>query len=182
MSILSCLIKSSHDAVFIAEVETGRLAYANEAACKLSGYSLDEIIGKHFTHLHPPYQAAHVMAIFKEFSSSTDHHDAQMQILRKDGKIIEVMAGSADVFEDNEIVYSAAYFKDLSMHRKLRDIAQMQSHIVRAPVANLIGLISLMEHDMSKNQTDHTETLGMMKQMVEKLDVIIREVVATTEF
>ena len=46
MSILSCLIKSSHDAVFIAEVETGRIAYANEAACKLSGYSLDEIIGK----------------------------------------------------------------------------------------------------------------------------------------
>ena len=182
MSILSCLIKSSHDAVFIAEVETGRIAYANEAACKLSGYSLDEIIGKHFTQLHPPQQLDLVVSVFKAFSISKDHNDAQMQILRKDGSTIDVMVGSADVFEENDIVYSAAYFKDLSMHRKLRDIAQMQSHIVRAPVANMIGLISLMEHDMSKNHTDHRETLGMMKQMVEKLDVIIREIVATTEF
>ncbi len=182
MSILSCLIKSSHDAVFIAEVETGKLAYANEAACKLSGYPLDEIIGKHYTYLHPPSQVDFVISVYKEFSVSKDHHDAQLQILRKDGAKIEVMVGSADVFEDNDIVYSAAYFKDLSMHRKLRDIAQMQSHIVRAPVANLIGLISLMEHDMTKDYADHTETLGMMKQMVEKLDVIIREIVATTEF
>lgn len=59
---------------------------------------------------------------------------------------------------------------------KLKEIAWMQSHTVRRPVANIMGLVELIKMNTSdKQQID--EAVQMLERSCQELDEIIREVV-----
>jgi len=57
----------------------------------------------------------------------------------------------------------------------LRDIAWQQSHEVRRPVANILGLINLLEEDIKKE--NHDIYLAYLKQSTQELDNIIHKIV-----
>jgi len=62
----------------------------------------------------------------------------------------------------------------------LKDIAWTQSHVVRAPLANLQGLISLLKDNLNSGVTDDKELLDYITDSVDKLDKIIRDIVKKT--
>lgn len=62
-------------------------------------------------------------------------------------------------------------------NKALEDISYTQSHIVRAPLANLLGLIALLK-DNYENGIDNTETICHIKSSAEKLDGIIKDIVS----
>ena len=62
----------------------------------------------------------------------------------------------------------------------LKDIAWTQSHVVRAPLANLQGLISLLKDNLNSGVTDDKELLDYITDSVDKLDEIIRDIVKKT--
>ena len=59
---------------------------------------------------------------------------------------------------------------------KLRDIAWTQSHIVRAPVARLIGLIDLIKTG-DLNDKEKETYLDHVVSSAEEVDVIIKDIV-----
>lgn len=65
-------------------------------------------------------------------------------------------------------------------NEQLRSIAWMQSHIVRAPLANIIGLTSLVK-DYSENSNIPSEILHGLEDNAQKLDTVIRDIVKKTE-
>ena len=64
-------------------------------------------------------------------------------------------------------------------NQMLRDISMMQSHQVRAPIANILGLINLVNLDKVGTNLDK-EILDNLKIAAEKLDHIIKDIVAKT--
>lgn len=62
----------------------------------------------------------------------------------------------------------------------LKDIAWTQSHIVRAPLANLMGLIGLMKNNIKTGVSDKI-LIGYISDSADKLDNIIRDIVNKTE-
>ncbi len=60
--------------------------------------------------------------------------------------------------------------------RKLRDIAWHQSHVVRAPLARIMGLISLLEYDRSDEAERENILRSIQKSSIE-LDRAIRDIV-----
>lgn len=60
--------------------------------------------------------------------------------------------------------------------KALEDISYTQSHIVRAPLANMLGLINLLEDNIMQGN-DNTETIELIKDSAEKLDGIIKGIV-----
>jgi len=62
----------------------------------------------------------------------------------------------------------------------LKDIAWTQSHVVRAPLANLQGLISLLKDNLNSGVTDDEELIDYITDSVEKLDEIIKDIVKKT--
>jgi len=64
-------------------------------------------------------------------------------------------------------------------YEKMLEIAFLQSHQVRVPVANILGLFSLFEFD---NPCDpiNAIVLNMLKVVAESLDTTIREIVQNT--
>lgn len=74
-----------------------------------------------------------------------------------------------------EIAHSAAIEEQ---HKKLKQIAYMQSHVIRAPLARVLGLVDLLklEHDY---QT-HEQLLTHLENSAKELDEMIKEIVKQT--
>ncbi|WP_262485370.1 PAS domain-containing protein [Cyclobacterium qasimii] len=65
-------------------------------------------------------------------------------------------------------------------NEKLRDIAWKQSHIVRAPVARIMGLINLQQN-MNYTGEELDEILTYIKESTDELDHIIRDISNNTK-
>lgn len=57
----------------------------------------------------------------------------------------------------------------------LREIAWLQSHKARMPVANLLGLLQLLDSHEHKDINDH-EIMNMIRQTTNELDEVIRDI------
>lgn len=64
-------------------------------------------------------------------------------------------------------------------HEKLLEIAFLQSHQVRVPVAHILGLFDLFEFDNPASPIN-AEIFGMLKDSVEALDRIVLEILKKT--
>ena len=62
-------------------------------------------------------------------------------------------------------------------NKLLRDIAWLQSHVVRKPAANLLGLIYLLEGSSDILSQEIRGYVEKLKEEAQNLDAIIREMV-----
>ncbi len=60
---------------------------------------------------------------------------------------------------------------------KLKDIAWQQSHLIRSPVVNILGLTKLLGDKLNLLNDDENEVYTKLIQEVERLDVIITDIV-----
>lgn len=65
-------------------------------------------------------------------------------------------------------------------NKALRDIAWTQSHIVRAPLANLLGLASLLQENYNNGKSDKV-LINHLFESAQKLDTIICDIVRRTD-
>lgn len=74
------------------------------------------------------------------------------------------------------------YIKSINeQNTKLKEIAWVQSHEVRAPLARLLGLLNFLEKYDSINQVEKIKIINSIRESALELDVIIRDVVKRTE-
>lgn len=106
----------------------------------------------------------------------------------------KVIVGSAK--DDNTLVHAAIFkvvdrkkFEDELRFRKkkaeletlhkdeaLKKVASDQSHLVRAPLANMLGLIALLEQTEMNGEAK--ELLSMLKESADQLDTVIKNIVS----
>jgi len=87
------------------------------------------------------------------------------------GTITGVACFAKDITE--RVKYIEAIEKQ---NKSLREIAWMQSHIVRAPLANIMGIINLIR-EVKADSEESKDLLGHLIMQGEKLDTIINDIV-----
>lgn len=90
----------------------------------------------------------------------------------ENGKAIRALGAMIDLTEA-----LTAVRKIELQDRALKEIAWAQSHIVRAPLANLMGLVGLLKGKVHTGLSDEI-LLTHISDSAEKLDVVIREIVS----
>ena len=105
--------------------------------------------------------------LYKEFSNNP--------IIDHKGQIIGVNCIARDISEQRR-----QFMKIREQNEKLIEIAWIQSHKVRSPVASILGLAELFDFQASGNE-HNAEILDLIKTATFQLDDIIREVVEKTE-
>lgn len=65
----------------------------------------------------------------------------------------------------------------IRQNKALRDIAWHQSHVVRRPVANILGIVDLLQHQPGDILQQQPELLEMLQKTTTELDDIVREIV-----
>lgn len=171
------LFELSPQPIFVIDAETHLILDVNQACEKLYEFKKEEL-------LNEP-----IKIIFKDEESIFDNHETIItQTHRKKNKekiITEVKYNKiihnnkeAIIIVSNDITKSIEHLKEIeNQNEKLKDIAWIQSHIVRAPLTNIIGLLKIINET---NAVTDKELLSYLNQSVEELENSINEIVDKT--
>lgn len=109
-----------------------------------------------------------------------------VQHKKKDGKkiYVEIVSNTIiykgkkrEVVLVNDITENLKHLEAVKIRNKeLTEIQWIQSHIVRAPVARIMGLINLINDDVETDLSEIKEILKYIKNSAIELDDIIREI------
>ncbi len=106
------------DALLLADTETGIVLDANPAATVLLDRPLNQIIGLHFSQLHPPVEFESAVTDFNEHASSDITSTAKRHhILRPDGSQVPVeVTGAAFILQGKPVLQGI--FRDISVRER----------------------------------------------------------------
>jgi len=68
-----------------------------------------------------------------------------------------------------------------SQNQNLKDIAWMQSHVMRAPVARVLGLVDLLKEENHNLDPNIAEILHFIEESTGEMDSVIKEITAKTD-
>ncbi|MFN7044512.1 MAG: response regulator [Flavobacterium sp.] len=171
------LFELSPQPIFVIDAETHLILDVNQACEKLYEFKKEEL-------LNEP-----IKTIFKDEESVFDNHETIIththQKKNKEKIITEVKYNKiihnnkeAIIIVSNDITKSIEHLKEIeNQNEKLKDIAWIQSHVVRAPLTNIIGLLKIINET---NAFTDKDLLNYLNQSVEELENSINKIVDKT--
>jgi len=112
---LNNLIKSAVDGIIASDM-TGKILIFNDAACKISGYDVDEVIGKmSIQNLYPGEGAKNVMQMLRgdDFGEKGTLRSFRVNIQKKTGEAIPINLNAAIVYDEDKEIATLGFFHDL---------------------------------------------------------------------
>jgi PAS domain S-box-containing protein len=164
-----------------------QIEWVNDAFIKMTGYGFNEVIGKIPTELlHGPATDKGVEEEMKSLISKGKSYSGEVLNYKKDGTPMWVQTTVSPVEEDGEINKFVAIFLDITerknqeqlirhQHATLKEIAFANSHLIRAPLANILGLTNLL--DESNYTPNDAEIILHLRSSAQKLDEVITAMV-----
>ena len=114
------LVDTANDAIFVADIATGKIIDANQRAAELIGRPVEKIIGMHQTQLHPPEDAASYRTAFQEYVSKGQGVARDLFICHADGRKIPVEI-SASLTEIAGKKILQGIFRDMTESKRLEE-------------------------------------------------------------
>lgn len=194
LKLMESVITHTTDAVIISKVEKEELeiVFVNDAFTAMSGYSLADIQCKQSPIRVATWANPEELCIFaKAIKTRTAYHSESIRY-NKNGKAFWVDVNMVPVKdEDGNCTHWVSIERDVTDRRKqilaiekqndqLKEIAWTQSHVVRAPLSRIMGVVNLFEEGCVE-ETEIEEFLQYIKQSGNELDEIIKDIVKKTE-
>lgn len=175
--------------MWVFDVETLEFLNVNSAAIKHYGYSREEFYSMTISNIKHDEEISPVEKVIKEIKGQNSYHGT-FKHKKKNGEIIYVDVQTSSIVFNNrnaEIVLATDITKNIQytneieeQNKKLRDIAWVQSHVVRAPIARILGLTSLKLNNI-ESELDCAATLDKIEASAKELDNVVREIITKTE-
>jgi len=176
---------------WVFDLETRRFLDVNEAALTLYGYTREEFLSMNITEIRPPEELARMEAAFREDQKAKSNiYKGVFTHKKKNGELIRVDVQSnniryngrnAKIVVANDITERLNYIRAIEeQNEKLREISWMQSHVIRAPLARIMGLIQLIESE-NGNPAQIKKMLKYLKISSDELDKVIGDITKKTE-
>jgi PAS domain S-box-containing protein len=171
LKLLESVVINTTDGVIIGTLDHSTkkpgIIFANTAFLQMSGYTLSEIIGQSPEILHGPNTAkSAARKLRKAFREQKCCSSMELLIYDKGGKEYWVSLNMTPVSDSTgkvthwisiqrDIAESMKYIQAIEeQNKKFKEIAWIQSHIVRAPLARVMGLVDLLKDQRPGDETD----------------------------
>jgi PAS domain S-box-containing protein len=155
-----------------------------------AGYDPKEVIGNNVVDFyHQTEKRNNFITLLLEKGAVYNY---ELELVTKEGKIMDVLVSSRIVY-DNDIMPIAieGTLHDITQRKKnenllkeqnqkLMRVAHLQSHIVRKPVANILGIVHLLDLE-NPNDPTNLELIPKLETAANELDTIITEIVQNTK-
>jgi PAS domain S-box-containing protein len=170
--------------MWVLEVEDFRFLQVNDAAVEFYGYSQEEFLRMGVRDLRLPEDSdvlnkslRDLLRLGRRFHYVTQHR-------KKNGQVIDVEIRSSTIILDGkpailaigrDITEQNRYIKAIEeQNDKLQEIAYIQSHTVRAPLASIMGLVSLIKSD--EGAQPDPEIVEALDKAAKEFDEIVRKI------
>nr|MBC7613198.1 PAS domain S-box protein [Pseudopedobacter sp.] len=176
------ILESIGDAFFAINREW-TVTYWNNQAEKMLGISKKEIIGHYLWNVFPDRFDSEIYIKYHE--AMTDQNlirfENYFEKLQSWYEVSIYPSNSGLSIYLKDISERVAYTKAIEERNiKLREIAYTQSHIVRAPLARILGIVNLID-ELKASTSEGKELLGYLNASAKELDNVIKEIVSKTE-
>lgn len=179
------LFDSSPIPIFIYHPDTEQILKVNSAALSYYGYSAEEFSHMSILNIEDE-ETIDVKTLEEKLNVSQRegmiHSHGIHRHRKKDGKLTYVfMQGSnityrgvhAHIVMITDITHQLSYIQTVEQqNEKLNRIAWLQSHVVRAPLASLMGLVHLLKDE----RQDRTDLVEKILNAADKLDEVIKDI------
>ncbi|MCH7411692.1 PAS domain S-box protein [Belliella sp. DSM 111904] len=183
--------------MYVFNKENFKFLDVNKAAISHYGYTKEEFLEMSVFDIRPEDEKEKVYNLITKINPSYPGYKASnmsglFKHIKKNGEVIDVeisyndleyQSQNAILVLANDVTLKYQYIDAIEkQNAKLKEIAWIQSHVVRAPLARLMGLINLLnatEEEIQKE--DLKEMLVHIMESTEELDKIIREITLKTE-
>jgi PAS domain S-box-containing protein len=181
----SNLFQLSPQPMFVYHKETLEFISVNEAAKKTYGYNTEEFLSKKITDL---FDTSNEPIRFPTTSNIEEngiklygchlHRKKNLSLLYVEmrGYSINFNNIPAEVIVSNDITEISNHLNTVKLqNEQLKEIAWIQSHIVRAPLARMMSIIDILKYP-SIQQSEKDELMKYLLDSSLELDTIIRDI------
>lgn len=181
------LFHFSPQPMWVYDVETLRFLDVNEAAILSYGYSYQEFLSMSIRDIRPKEDIPLLQQTLMRPSKQEEvFFRGEFRHLKKNGEIIYVDLRSssivynsraAKIILSNDVTANKIHLTAIEQqNEKLKEIAWLQSHVVRAPLARMMGLTHLLIDD-ELPEPEYREYLNEILNSAHELDTIIKDIV-----
>ncbi|MES2455877.1 MAG: PAS domain S-box protein [Bacteroidota bacterium] len=176
---------------WVFDLSTFRFLDVNHAAITHYGYSREEFLGMTLRDIFPlsEHEAMEKSLIkYQRYEKSVIREVTRHQ--KKDGhqihvdiqsNYIEYQGRNARIAIASDITERLNYIAAIeAQNKKLKEISWLQSHVVRAPLARILGLIPLISNS-EETAEEKSEMLQLMLMSAKDLDRVIIDITNKTE-
>jgi len=191
--LLESVITNTNDSVLITEAEPfdnpgTRILYVNDAFTKMTGYSSEEVIGKTPRILQGPKSDMVELKRLGEAMRRWESCEITTINYKKNGEEFWINFSLTPVANEKgwfthwiaierDVTKTKKYISAIeNQNIKLREIAWAQSHIVRAPLARMMGIVGLLG-DFKYDSSEYNEWVKHFSDSASELDNIIKDIV-----
>lgn len=185
------LFQMSPQPAWCLDMQTQSFLDVNDAAIAHYGYSRDEFSSLTLKDLCRSSCEKLTMQVLAE-KDLMSYFEGVYFHYKKNGEQITVELKTRSIYHQgqwaclmlvNDVTAQREYIKNIEHQNKmLQDIAWMQSHEVRAPLARILGLIQLLQmSDEGPSGQQNAELLSAIQHSSEELDQMIHTMVRKTE-
>jgi PAS domain S-box-containing protein len=169
-------------AMYFFDPHDGRFIDVNPATERMYGWTKEEFTQKTIFEINASAENLHwkLEQLKKERNGFFI-----MKHYRKDGTIIDLEISSCVIIVENqELIYEIVhniternlYYSTVAeQNRVLKEISWMQSHVVRAPLARILGLVHLLS-DADFKELNQSQITELIVDSANELDGIIRNI------
>ena len=187
----SRLFHLSPQPMWVYDLETYRFLDVNAAAITHYGYTREDFLSMTLADIAPPEEATKLLNAVEHakrnhilFTKGVFvHRKKNGELIKVDrlANFIEFHGRRAGLVLLNDITLKLYYIEAIeSQNNKLKEIAWMQSHTVRAPLARIMGLIDLIQHGPS-SELDQGQLLQAIQESAVELDDVLGDITEKAE-
>ncbi len=178
--------------MWVYDYETLMFLDVNLAAENNYGYSRDEFLSMNLRDIRPDSELLYLentlhltkynkslfhQGIFKHKTKSGDILDVDVK-----SNLMEYKGRKAKLVVATNITSQLKHISSIEQkNAQLKEIAWIQSHTVRAPLARIMALIQLIDMGKEQPKLSFEEIIQHIKQSANELDNIIREISAKSD-
>lgn len=195
--ISSALLESEHKyselfhlsplPMWVCDCETLKFIDVNNAAIGHYGFGLHEFLSMSITDIQqiggmPDGVPFGLGFPERHMQGIVDHRKKNGETIRMDlqSNALQYKGRPSRIILANDVTERLNYINAIEeQNRKLKEIAWMQSHVVRAPLSRIMGLISIIR-DSEGSAEERDEMLGYLMSSAHELDRVIRNITDLT--
>ncbi|MDP1675867.1 MAG: response regulator [Bacteroidota bacterium] len=172
------IIENASDLIYRAD-KRGKFTYVNPTGLSMFGYTIEDVIGMHFTMFVKETEQQKVARVYyRQMLSKTKSSYREFTATKKNGKEIILGQSVELLFENNKVVGFLAIARDISeknrYEQELKEaketaesatVAKSQflatmSHEIRTPMNGVIGMTDLLlQTSLNDEQREYTEII-----------------------
>lgn len=184
------LFQLSPSPMFLYDIETYQLIDANISTLKHYGYTKEEFLSLSARDIRPKEDYPVFDNAMQEAQLKPSFQINNVTHLKKNGEpiyvdiqsnLVEVDGRKARLVLATDVSEKTKYIQAIeTQNKKLQEIAWIQAHIVRAPLARMMGLINLL-FDKDNPPEESNELLKYLEFSAHELDSIVKDIIKKTE-